>query len=300
MDNTNYTSHSISSGHIKKQFESDLENISFIHHSNHINQVNYAFQKNTEKERNKNEIEKIMDANSMLSSQIYHLTSERNDLLNQIDTYSNDINSLENQYDKANKEILHFRRKVDSLTSDNREYKSHISILQLENSNLNAKINQYTTNNDELKNTIKDYQNQIEAMQNEIQNIQTQTIQFDTLSNEFVKLKNKYHLLLKSTSSNELTSDTSIDPIQKENKKLRINLELFYNENHAAAIRIKELEDKIEKMNNINRYNNNKENKMLHKMVKSLNKKIELLQVEIYSLNKTRKAKSIDHYKSYN
>lgn len=307
MDNTNYTSHSISSGHIKKQFESDLENISVINQTNFHKPTMVSFQKLNERTINKSELEKVMDANAMLSSQLYHLTSERNELLTQLDTYANDISALENQVDNANNEIGVLRQENEALHLEGREYQSHINILQSENNNLNNKLNQSAMRNNQLTQTIVDYQKQIEGMQNDIQSIQSQTIQFDTLSNEFVKLKNRYRSLMKSTPNG---SNISIEVLQKENQKLRKNLELFYKENHAAAIKINELEGQIQKMNNHNNDISNSntndkkegsgENVLLHRMVNSLNKKIEALQIEIYSLKRTRRAKTIDHYKSFN
>lgn len=90
------------------------------------------------------------------------------------------------------------------------------------------------TDNDhiiDLEDKIEHLNIHIKNSNNEINNLQSDIITLKTEVENLRIFKNKYYNLLNVFES-----------IKKENSKLKKNLEVFYKENHFAAVKIKELE----------------------------------------------------------
>lgn len=90
------------------------------------------------------------------------------------------------------------------------------------------------TDNDhiiDLEDKIEHLNSHIKNSNNEINNLQSDIITLKTEVENLRIFKNKYYNLLNVFES-----------VKKENSKLKKNLEVFYKENHFAALKIKELE----------------------------------------------------------
>lgn len=90
------------------------------------------------------------------------------------------------------------------------------------------------TDNDhiiDLEDKIEHLNFHIKNSNNEINNLQSDIITLKTEVENLRIFKNKYYNLLNVFES-----------VKKENSKLKKNLEVFYKENHFAALKIKELE----------------------------------------------------------
>ena len=90
------------------------------------------------------------------------------------------------------------------------------------------------TDNDhiiDLEDKIEHLNFHIKNSNNEINNLQSDIITLKTEVENLRIFKNKYYNLLNVFQS-----------VKKENSKLKKNLEVFYKENHFAALKIKELE----------------------------------------------------------
>lgn len=130
------------------------------------------------------------------------------------------------------------------------------------------------TDNDhiiDLEDKIEHLNSHISESNNEINNLQSDIMTLKTEVENMRIFKTKYYNLM---GVHEGT--------KKENLKLKKNLELFYKENHFAALKIKELEQKC------NSKANNKDEEEIKSIASALVNKVNMLNEEIAKLKQKK------------
>ena len=239
-----------------------------------INNLN-IHQKETD-EINK-EINLIKNQNNDLLITKKSLEEEISILRNKINTESNNIrnennlssNNTLNQFNDSNKidEILrNYKDTQSNLESQNKQkdqeikllneqkekFESENKILEIKNKNLNEQIiklqNEILSNtrednmNEHLKESNNELKSQIEKQNSDINNLEKKNLE---LKNIIIGIQNESNI--NNLNQNEQTQKMNeiISKLQKDNNKLIKNLELFKQENHLAAEKIKKLEEII-------------------------------------------------------
>ena len=177
--------------------------------------------------------------NNSSSTQFNNINYE--ELLNQ---FKESQNNLENDNKIKDKTIKQLNEEKEKIESDNK-------ILELKNKNLNEQIlklqNEVLSNtkedniNEQLRESNTELKNTIEKQNNDINNLEKTNKELKSIitgmqtsgSNDF------------NNEEQTLKLNEKIAKLQKDNNKLLKNLELFRQENHLAAEKIKNLESLI-------------------------------------------------------
>jgi chromosome segregation ATPase len=190
----------------------------------------------------------------------------------QIDTKMNSINTLNqnqiklNNYDNYEEIINELKESQRQLENDNRikeqtikqlkEEKEKIDIdfklSEVKNKNLNEQIsklqNEVLNNtrednlNEKLKESNTELKNQIEKQNNDINNLEKTNKELKSIITGIQNVNNSKDL---NNEEQTIQLNETISKLQKDNYKLLKNLELFKQENHLAAEKIKKLESLI-------------------------------------------------------
>ena len=239
-----------------------------------INNLN-IHQKETD-EINK-EINLIKNQNNDLLITKKSLEEEINLLRNKINTENNNIpnpnnlssNNTLNQFNSSNKydEIIkNFKDTQSNLESQNKlkdqeikqlieekeKFESENKILEIKNKNLNDQIiklqNEVLINtrednlNEQLKESNNELKSQIEKQNSDINNLEKKNLE---LKNIIIGIQNESNINNLNSNEQTLKMNETISKLQRDNNKLLKNLELFKQENHLAAEKIKKLEELI-------------------------------------------------------
>jgi centrosomal protein CEP135 len=143
-------------------------------------------------------------------------------------------------------------QKIKILNEEKEKFESENKILELKNKNLNEQIkklqNEVLTNtredniNQQLKESNIELKNQIEKQNNDITNLEKTNLE---LKNIIIGIQNESNLKNLNKDEQAIKMNETISKLQKDNNKLIKNLELFKQENHLAAEKIKKLEELI-------------------------------------------------------
>ena len=239
-----------------------------------INNLN-IHQKETD-EINK-EINLIKNQNNDLLITKKSLEEEINLLRNKINTENNNIpnpnnlssNNTLNQFNSSNKydEIIkNFKDTQSNLESQNKlkdqeikqlieekeKFESENKILEIKNKNLNDQIiklqNEVLINtrednlNEQLKESNNELKSQIEKQNSDINILEKKNLE---LKNIIIGIQNESNINNLNSNEQTLKMNETISKLQRDNNKLLKNLELFKQENHLAAEKIKKLEELI-------------------------------------------------------
>ena len=190
----------------------------------------------------------------------------------QIDTKMNNINTLNqnqinlNNYDNYEEIINELKESQRQLENDNRIKEQTIKQLkeekekldvdfklsEVKNKNLNEQIsklqNEVLNNtrednlNEKLKESNTELKNQIEKQNNDINNLEKTNKELKSIITGIQNVNNSKDL---NNEEQTIQLNETISKLQKDNYKLLKNLELFKQENHLAAEKIKKLESLI-------------------------------------------------------
>ena len=144
----------------------------------------------------------------------------------------------------------------DSLIQKLREEKEKVDsdyrILEIKNKNLNDQIvklqNEVLVNtkeenlNERLKESNTELKNEIEKKNKDINNLEKTNLELKSIITGIQSGNNEKDL---NNESQTIKLNETISKLQKDNNKLLKNLELFKQENHLAAEKIKQLESLI-------------------------------------------------------
>ena len=159
------------------------------------------------------------------------LKSTNAKLSNENDTLRNQIKSIDSNCDTLNKEM---EKKTERLTQMENDYKKVQSQLKILEDKLQTEINKETEQSNEYKKILLDRESEINRLTGEIGELKEYN---NKLSDDIGKYQ--------SQSSNTI-------PVDKEKEKLKKNLQIFANENKAAAEHIRKLKISLSNLEKVN------------------------------------------------
>ena len=197
--------------------------------------------------RNKINIESnnIRNENNLSSNNTLNQFNDSNKIDEILRNYKDTQSNLESQNKQKDQEIKLLNEQKEKFESENK-------ILEIKNKNLNEQIiklqNEILSNtrednmNEHLKESNNELKNQIEKQNSDINNLEKKNLE---LKNIIIGIQNESNI--NNLNQNEQTQKMNeiISKLQKDNNKLIKNLELFKQENHLAAEKIKKLEEII-------------------------------------------------------
>ena len=222
------------------------------------------------------EINLIKNQNKELLITKKNLEEEIIMLQNKINLDNNNINNISsnntlNQFNNSNKydEIIkNFRETQSNLESQNKlkeqeikqlneekeKFESENKILEIKNKNLNEQIiklqNEVLINtredniNTQLKESNIELKTQLEKQNSDINILEKKNLE---LKNIIIGIQNESNINNINQNEQTIKMNETISKLQKDNDRLVKNLELFKQENHLAAEKIKKLEELIGK-----------------------------------------------------
>ena len=227
---------------------------------NNINCVSANYNTNWSTAEQRVNVFSLQKENYILQSKVNELTEVNSNLIEQ-------LRSL----DANKKELLMALQEIERL-------KKEIKNKDIEISNNEKFLKEFYTksknDNDhiiDLEDKIEHLNSHISESNNEINNLQSDIMTLKTEVENLRIFKTKYYNLM---GVHEGT--------KKENFKLKKNLELFYKENHFAALKIKELELKC------NSNGKSKEEEEIKSITSALVNKVNMLKEEISKLKKNK------------
>ena len=226
------------------------------------------------------ESEQINKEIALIKSQHNELKNNKKSLENEIIYLKNQLNLSNNKSNKTNSnnynnnimsgnydEIINeLKESQNTLKNDNimkdsliqklREEKEKVDsdyrILEIKNKNLNDQIvklqNEVLVNtkeenlNERLKESNTELKNEIEKKNKDINNLEKTNLELKSIITGIQSGNNEKDL---NNESQTIKLNETISKLQKDNNKLLKNLELFKQENHLAAEKIKQLESLI-------------------------------------------------------
>ena len=197
--------------------------------------------------RNKINIESnnIRNENNLSSNNTLNQFNDSNKIDEILRNYKDTQSNLESQNKQKDQEIKLLNEQKEKFESENK-------ILEIKNKNLNEQIiklqNEILSNtrednmNEQLKESNNELKSQIEKQNSDINNLEKKNLE---LKNIIIGIQNESNI--NNLNQNEQTQKMNeiISKLQKDNNKLIKNLELFKQENHLAAEKIKKLEEII-------------------------------------------------------
>ena len=197
--------------------------------------------------RNKINIESnnIRNENNLSSNNTLNQFNDSNKIDEILRNYKDTQSNLESQNKQKDQEIKLLNEQKEKFESENK-------ILEIKNKNLNEQIiklqNEILSNtrednmNEHLKESNNELKSQIEKQNSDINNLEKKNLE---LKNIIIGIQNESNI--NNLNQNEQTQkmNETIYRLQKDNDKLIKNLELFKQENHLAAEKIKKLEEII-------------------------------------------------------
>ena len=197
--------------------------------------------------RNKINIESnnIRNENNLSSNNTLNQFNDSNKIDEILRNYKDTQSNLESQNKQKDQEIKLLNEQKEKFESENK-------ILEIKNKNLNEQIiklqNEILSNTREdnmtehLKESNNELKSQIEKQNSDINNLEKKNLE---LKNIIIGIQNESNI--NNLNQNEQTQKMNeiISKLQKDNNKLIKNLELFKQENHLAAEKIKKLEEII-------------------------------------------------------
>ena len=197
--------------------------------------------------RNKINIESnnIRNENNLSSNNTLNQFNDSNKIDEILRNYKDTQSNLESQNKQKDQEIKLLNEQKEKFESENK-------ILEIKNKNLNEQIiklqNEILSNtrednmNEHLKESNNELKSQIEKQNSDINNLEKKNLE---LKNIIIGIQNESNI--NNLNQNEQTQKMNeiISKLQKDNNKLIKNLELFKQENHLAAEKIKKLEEII-------------------------------------------------------
>ena len=197
--------------------------------------------------RNKINIESnnIRNENNLSSNNTLNQFNDSNKIDEILRNYKDTQSNLESQNKQKDQEIKLLNEQKEKFESENK-------ILEIKNKNLNEQIiklqNEILSNtrednmNEHLKESNNELKSQIEKQNSDINNLEKKNLE---LKNIIIGIQNESNI--NNLNQNEQTQKMNeiISKLQKDNNKLIKNLELFKQENHLAAEKIKKLEELI-------------------------------------------------------
>ena len=197
--------------------------------------------------RNKINIESnnIRNENNLSSNNTLNQFNDSNKIDEILRNYKDTQSNLESQNKQKDQEIKLLNKQKEKFESENK-------ILEIKNKNLNEQIiklqNEILSNtrednmNEHLKESNNELKSQIEKQNSDINNLEKKNLE---LKNIIIGIQNESNI--NNLNQNEQTQKMNeiISKLQKDNNKLIKNLELFKQENHLAAEKIKKLEEII-------------------------------------------------------
>lgn len=148
--------------------------------------------------------------------------------------------------------------RVNAISIDNvskRNYEEVINVLEKENYELKEKLKTYDSNKETIENeTLRNFKTENETLYNKIntmkQELTEKQTEIEKIKTENIKIKNELsHRSMKKEDENEAIKKMNCE---KEKDKLKQNLQIFANENKAAAEHIKKLEKSLTNLEQIN------------------------------------------------
>ena len=197
--------------------------------------------------RNKINIESnnIRNENNLSSNNTLNQFNDSNKIDEILRNYKDTQSNLESQNKQKDQEIKLLNEQKEKFESENK-------ILEIKNKNLNEQIiklqNEILSNtrednmNEHLKESNNELKSQIEKQNSDINNLEKKNLE---LKNIIIGIQNESNI--NNLNQNEQTQKMNeiISKLQKDNNKLIKNLELFKQENHLAAEKIKKLEELV-------------------------------------------------------
>ena len=187
----------------------------------------------------------IRNENNLSSNNTLNQFNDSNKIDEILRNYKDTQSNLESQNKQKDQEIKLLNEQKEKFESENK-------ILEIKNKNLNEQIiklqNEILSNtrednmNEHLKESNNELKSQIEKQNSDINNLEKKNLE---LKNIIIGIQNESNI--NNLNQNEQTQKMNeiISKLQKDNNKLIKNLELFKQENHLAAEKIKKLEEII-------------------------------------------------------
>ena len=197
--------------------------------------------------RNKINIESnnIRNENNLSSNNTLNQFNDSNKIDEILRNYKDTQSNLESQNKQKDQEIKLLNEQKEKFESENK-------ILEIKNKNLNEQIiklqNEILSNtrednmNEHLKESNNELKSQIEKQNSDINNLEKKNLE---LKNIIIGIKNESNINNLNKNEENLKMNETIMKLQRDNNKLIKNLELFKQENHLAAEKIKKLEEII-------------------------------------------------------
>ena len=183
--------------------------------------------------------------NNLSSNNTLNQFNDSNNYNEIIKNFKDTQNNLENQNKLKDQEIKQLIEEKEKFESENK-------ILEIKNKNLIEQItklqNEVLINtredniNMQLKESNNDLKNLIEKQNNDINDLEKKNLE---LKNIIIGIKNESNINNLNKNEENLKMNETIMKLQRDNNKLIKNLELFKQENHLAAEKIKKLEELI-------------------------------------------------------
>ena len=197
--------------------------------------------------RNKINIESnnIRNENNLSSNNTLNQFNDSNKIDEILRNYKDTQSNLESQNKQKDQEIKLLNEQKEKFESENK-------ILEIKNKNLNEQIiklqNEILSNtrednmNEHLKESNNELKSQIEKQNSDINNLEKKNLE---LKNIIIGIQNESNINNLNSNEQTLKMNETISKLQRDNNKLLKNLELFKQENHLAAEKIKKLEEII-------------------------------------------------------
>ena len=203
-----------------------------MNYTSKVKKKEYIYNDPKYSEEQKVSVFTLQRENEILQNKIKQLSETNKNLMEQITQLC--------QYKLNTQDVMNENSKL-KLSLDNSE--KTLKNLQEKNEKDNIQISQ-------LENKIENLNFQIEKLNNIINQHEGDKIEYKARIDKLLIFKDKYEEI-----------DILYNQLKKENKKLKKNLQLFYQENHLAALKLKEYEKKLNIQEN--HYNHKKENSQI-------------------------------------
>ena len=192
-----------------------------------------------------NENNNIQNMNNLSSNNTLNQFNDSNNYNEIIKNFKDTQNNLENQNRLKTQEIKQLIEEKEKFESENK-------ILEIKNKNLTEQISKLqnevliNTREDNINLQLKESNNelkiQIEKQNNDISELEKKNLE---LKNIIIGIKNESNINNLNKNEENLKMNETIMKLQRDNNKLIKNLELFKQENHLAAEKIKKLEELV-------------------------------------------------------
>jgi chromosome segregation ATPase len=213
-----------------------------MNYTSKVKKKEYIYNDPKYSEEQKVSVFTLQRENEILQNKIKQLSETNKNLMEQITQLC--------QYKLNTQDVMNENSKL-KISLDNNE--KILKNLHEKNEKDNIQISQ-------LEHKIENLNFQIEKLNNIINEHEGDKIEYKARIDKLLIFKDKFEEI-----------DILYNQLKKENKKLKKNLQLFYQENHLAALKLKEYEKKLNIQEN--HYNNDKkENSQMIDSVKIMEK----------------------------